>query len=79
MAETQEKKVRTRVVRPNPVYRKKTLRNMSPVTRKIARLIGEATSVSRRLKAVLPEIEALERKDIARREETGKILQRLTE
>ena len=37
-------------------YRKKTLRSMSPTTRKLARLIGELESVERRLKNILPEI-----------------------
>jgi len=41
-------------------YRKKTLRSMSPTTRKLARLIGEAESVARRLKNLVPEIQQLE-------------------
>ena len=41
-------------------YRKKTLRSMSPVTRKVARLIGELDSVSRRLKNIIPELQRLE-------------------
>ena len=41
-------------------YRKKTLRSMSPVTRKVARLIGELDSVSRRLKNLIPEIQRIE-------------------
>ena len=41
-------------------YRKKTLRSMSPVTRKLARLIGESDSVNRRLKNLLPEIQRQE-------------------
>ena len=41
-------------------YRKKTLRSMSPVTRKLARLIGEQESVARRLKNLIPEIQTLE-------------------
>jgi hypothetical protein len=61
------------------VYRKNTLRKMSPVTREVARLIGEATSVTRRLKAMLPDIKALEEKDLARREEMEKVLDRMTE
>jgi hypothetical protein len=72
-------KVRTKIVRPNPVYRKKTLAKMTPVTRKVARLIGEATSVARRLKAVLVEIQELEAKDIERREEMEKVLDRMTD
>ena len=37
-------------------YRKKTLRSMSPTTRKVARLIGELDSVSRRLKNLMNAI-----------------------
>jgi len=40
--------------------RKKTLRKMSPTTRKVARLIGELSSVERRLKNLLPEIRNIE-------------------
>lgn len=58
-------------------YRKKTLRSMSPVTRKVARLIGESASVSRRLKNVLPEIQDLEKRDLERAEEMDKVLNRL--
>jgi len=41
-------------------YRKKTLRSMSPTTRKVARLIGELHSVERRLKNLIPELQELE-------------------
>jgi len=41
-------------------YRKKTLRTMSPVARKVARLIGELGSVERRFKNILEEIKQLE-------------------
>ena len=41
-------------------YRKKTLRSMSPVTRELARLIGEIDSVSRRAKNLLEKIQSLE-------------------
>lgn len=41
-------------------YQKKTLRQMSPVTRKVARLTGEALSVGRRFKNLVPEIQRLE-------------------
>lgn len=41
-------------------YRKKTLRSMSPTTRKVARLIGELDSVKRRLKNLVPELRTLE-------------------
>ena len=40
--------------------RKKTLRKMSPTTRKVARLIGELGSVEQRLKNLLPEIKNIE-------------------
>lgn len=41
-------------------YRKRTLRSMTPVTRKVARLLGELESVGRRLKNAMPEIQSLE-------------------
>ena len=41
-------------------YRKSTLRTMSPTTRKVARLIGELSSIERRLKNLLPEIKNIE-------------------
>jgi len=41
-------------------YRKKTLRTMSPTTRKVARLIGELESVNKRLKNLIPELQKLE-------------------
>ena len=41
-------------------YRKKTLRTMSPTARKVARLIGELDSVSRRLKNLIPELKDLD-------------------
>jgi hypothetical protein len=37
-------------------YKRKTLRNMKPKTRKLARLINELDSTVRRLKNILPEI-----------------------
>lgn len=40
--------------------RKKTLRKMSPTARKVARLAGEAESVARRLKNLIPDIQQLE-------------------
>jgi len=46
-------------------YRKKTIRRMSPTTRKVARLIGELESVARRLKNLVPEIQHLELSDEA--------------
>lgn len=41
-------------------YRKKTLRTMSPVTRELARLVGEHQSVGRRLKNLVEKIHHLE-------------------
>ena len=41
-------------------YRKKTLRAMLPATRKVARLVGDLDSVSRRLKNFIPELQQLE-------------------
>ena len=73
------KKVVVRRYRPNAVYRKKTLRAMSPTTRELARLIGESASVNRRLKALLEDVKQLEAKDIARREEMETVMHRLTE
>ncbi len=42
------------------VMRKKTLRRLSPVARKVARLAGEADSIGRRLKNMVVEIQRLE-------------------
>ena len=42
------------------VLRKKTLRRLSPVARKVARLAGEADSLGRRLKNLVTEIQRLE-------------------
>ena len=41
-------------------YRKRTLRVMSPTARKVARLIGELDSVSRRLKNLVPDLQRLD-------------------
>ncbi len=41
-------------------YRRKTLRQMSPVTRKLARLRGELASVDRRLANMIPEVQSIE-------------------
>lgn len=41
-------------------YRKKTLRIMSPTARKVARLIGELDSISRRLKNLIPQLQRLD-------------------
>jgi len=46
-------------------YRKKTIRRMSPTTRKVARLIGELESVARRFKNLVPDIQHLELSDEA--------------
>ena len=40
--------------------RRKTLRKLPPETRKVARLIGEMESATRRLKNLLPEIQMME-------------------
>ena len=41
-------------------YRRKTLRRLTPEARKLAKLIGELESVSRRLKSLVPVVERLE-------------------
>ena len=41
-------------------YRKKTLRRLTPEARKLAKLIGELESVSRKLKNLVPIVERLE-------------------
>jgi len=41
-------------------YRKKTLRSMLPTTRRIARLVGELESVTRRAKNLIPDLQRLE-------------------
>ena len=41
-------------------YRKITLRRMTPTARKVARLIGELESTTKRLKNTIPELEQLE-------------------
>jgi len=41
-------------------YRRKTLRRMSPTARKVARLAGELTSVSRRLNNLIPLLQQLD-------------------
>ena len=41
-------------------YRRATLRRMPPTTRKLARLIGEVSSLERRLKNLVPDIQRLE-------------------
>jgi len=41
-------------------YHKKTLRRLTPEARKLAKLIGELESVSRRLKNLVPVVERLE-------------------
>jgi len=56
-------------------YRKRTLRRMSPVTRKYARLLGELESVLRRAKNLTEEISRLEfdSKALARARERGAV------
>ena len=51
--------------------RKKTLRRLSPEARKIARLAGEATSLGRRLKNMVVEIQRLELDSQALRNSQG--------
>lgn len=46
-------------------YQRKTLRAMPPTTRKLAKLIAEIDSVSRKLKNLLPVIQRQERDSIA--------------
>lgn len=46
-------------------YKAKTLRRMSPLARKVARLINEGESVTRRLKNVLGQISSAELDSIA--------------
>jgi hypothetical protein len=41
-------------------YKKRTLRRMSPTARKVARLAGELSSISRRLKNLIPELQFLD-------------------
>ena len=41
-------------------FRRKTLRRMSPTTRKIARLLGELHSVELRLTNLMPDIQRME-------------------
>jgi len=41
-------------------FRRKTLRRMSPTTRKIARLLGELHSVESRLTNLMPDIQRME-------------------
>lgn len=61
----------------NPAFRKKTLRAMPPLTRKVAELIGDATKVSRGLKALLPVIRELEEKQIERTKEVEEVIDRI--
>lgn len=42
------------------IPRRKTLRKLSPTTRKFARLLGEQASVTRRLTNMIPDIQRLE-------------------
>ena len=67
---------RTRVGRS---YRNKTLRQMPPVTRKLARLRGELASVDRRLKVLIPEIKEVERVASLTRADSIEVLDRLKE
>lgn len=46
-------------------YRRRTLRRMSPTARKVARLAGEANSLARRLKNLIPELQLLDADSVA--------------
>lgn len=41
-------------------YKAKTLRNMTPEARKVARLINELDSTTRRLKNLIPRLQSIE-------------------
>lgn len=60
-------------------YRKKTLRSMSPVTRELARLQGEVSSISRRLKNLLIKVKETERKATVLDQQNNAVMDRLTE
>lgn len=60
-------------------YRKKTLRQMPPVTRTLARLRGELASVDRRLKALVPKVKEVERVANLTRADSIEVLDRLKE
>jgi len=51
---------------------------MSPVTRKVARLRGELSSIDRRLKNLLPEIRETERLAELQRDNTEAVVDRMT-
>jgi len=59
-------------------YRKRTLRSMSPTTRKFARLVGELGSTYRRLKNLVPEIREIEKKSGIVEQKTSDVVERLT-
>lgn len=48
-------------------YRRKTLRQMPPLTRKLAKLIVELDSLQNRLRHILPAVEEAERMATAER------------
>jgi len=58
-------------------YRKRTLRSMSPVTRKVARLRGEISSIDRRLKNLIPELQQLEADATSWQEQKQDIVNRM--
>jgi len=60
-------------------YRKKTLRQMLPVTRKVARLRGELSSIDRRLKILIPELQAVERAATIQADTNEAVMARLKE
>lgn len=58
-------------------YRKRTLRSMSPVTRSVARLRGELSSIDRRLKNLIPKIRETERLADLQRNNTEAVVKRM--
>jgi hypothetical protein len=47
---------------------------MSPVTRELARLTGEAASLHRRLKGLVAKVQVMEQKEAERQAEAQKVL-----
>ena len=55
------------------MYRKKTLRKMSPKSRKVARLVNELESLTKRLKNMMPMMQEIEFESMALRKGQPKI------
>jgi hypothetical protein len=72
-------KVRYKRTKIGRSYRAKTLRQMPPVTRELARLRGELASVDRRLKNLIPKIKEVERVANIARTDSIEVLDRLAE